>query len=78
MEANLVPQEQSEGPSIEFLKTPSGVLLVVNFVSILWTWFWLPLFKLLITVVLFSRRTKKMKFSIKDFFSKWTNVEQMG
>ena len=35
MEANLVPQEQNEGPSIEFLKTPSGVLLVVNFVSIL-------------------------------------------
>lgn len=45
MEANLVPQERSEGPSIEFLKTPSGVLMVVNFVSMFWTWFWLSLLK---------------------------------
>ena len=47
MEANLVPQEQSEGPSIEFLKTPSGVLMLINFVSIFWTWFCLPLLNLI-------------------------------
>ena len=35
VESEMVPQNTSRGgPTIKFLKSPSGVLLVVNFVSV--------------------------------------------
>ncbi|XP_057291905.1 plasmolipin-like [Hydractinia symbiolongicarpus] len=38
MESTLIPQEQQRGPSIEFLKTPSGVLMLINFILLFISW----------------------------------------
>ena len=35
VESEMIPQRSRPGPSISFLRNPSGVLLVVNFVSII-------------------------------------------
>jgi len=38
MESNLIPQERSDGPTIAFLKVPSGVLMVINFILLFISW----------------------------------------
>jgi predicted ferric reductase len=39
MESNLIDQNRTpSGPSIEFLKTPSGLLMVVNFILLFISW----------------------------------------